>query len=57
MSVGYKTAWYLAHRIRQAMEETDSPLLSGTVEIDEMYIGGRQRGHKGKRANKDVVVG
>jgi len=57
LSVGYKTAWYLAHRIRQAMEETDRPLLSGTVEIDEMYIGGRQRGHKGKRANKDVVVG
>ena len=34
LNVGYKTAWYLAHRIRKAMEETGSPLLTGTVEID-----------------------
>ena len=57
LCTGYKTAWYLAHRIRKAMEETGSPLLSGTVEMDECYIGGKQRGHKGKRVNKDVVVG
>jgi transposase-like protein len=54
---GYKTAWYLNHRIREVMAEGAIPLLGGTVEIDETYIGGKQRGHKGKRTNKDVVIG
>jgi Transposase zinc-ribbon domain len=35
---GYKTAWYLVHRIREAMEEGVLPLLGGIVEIDETYI-------------------
>jgi hypothetical protein len=38
----YKTSWYLCHRIRKAMEEADHKL-SGTVEIDEMYIGGHTK--------------
>jgi transposase-like protein len=37
----YKTAWYLCHRIRRAMVEVDRPMLDGTVEMDETYIGGR----------------
>jgi transposase-like protein len=54
---GYKTAWYLNHRIREVMAEGAIPLLGGIVEIDETYIGGKQRGNKGKLKNKDVVVG
>jgi transposase-like protein len=58
LKVSYRTAWYLAHRIRKAMEETGNfPLLAGTVEVDETYIGGRQCGHKSQRKNKDVVIG
>lgn len=57
LGVAYKTAWYLCHRIRSAMTEAGAPL-SGTVEIDETYVGGRPRsgsksahgapGHKSK---------
>jgi transposase-like protein len=54
---GYKTAWYLNHRIREAMREGAIPQLGGTVEIDELYLGGRQRGHAGKMKNKDIVLG
>ena len=54
---GYKTAWYLNHRIREAMREGSLPPLGGIVEIDETYLGGRQRGHAGKLKNKDVVLG
>jgi transposase-like protein len=39
----YKTAWYLCHRIRKAMEEAEGHKLKGTVEIDEMYIGGHTK--------------
>jgi transposase-like protein len=56
LDTGYKTAWYLAHRIRKAMEETDRPFLSGTVEIDETYIGGKAK-IADRYKNKEVVIG
>ena len=57
----YKTAWYLCHRIRAAMKEVDQPMLDGTVEMDETYVGGKQHGYgsgwRGERHTKEVVVG
>jgi transposase-like protein len=57
----YKTAWYLCHRIRAAMATADKPMLYGTVEVDETYIGGKQRGHQDKpghgQSTKQIVVG
>lgn len=52
LGVTYKTAWFMTHRIRLAMESTDSTLLGsggGTVEADETYIG-RQTGVKKAKA-------
>ena len=57
LGVQYRTAWYLAHRIRKAMVVPNAPKLRGIVEVDETYIGGKQRGNRGKNKNKDVVVG
>jgi transposase-like protein len=59
LGMSYKTAWYLCHRIRAAMAATEKPMLDGTVEMDETYVGGKNIG-KGKVArwdNKQVVVG
>ena len=56
---GYKTAWYLCHRIRHAMAQTDKPMLDGKVEMDVTYVGGKTLG-KGRAygmENKEVVVG
>jgi transposase-like protein len=55
----YKTAWYLCHRIRAAMKEVDAPMLDGTVEMDETYVGGKHRGKEfqGRRDHKEVVIG
>src|SRR5438309_1119526 len=41
LGVSYKTAWYLCHRIRAAMAEVNAAMLSGTVEVDETYVGGK----------------
>jgi transposase-like protein len=43
LGVTYKTAWFMAHRIRHAMSDPDSGPLSGVVEIDETYVGGKPR--------------
>jgi transposase-like protein len=56
LDVTYKTAWYLAHRIRSAMEE-DSPIpLTGIVEVDETYFGGRRKGPAGRGTGKAMVL-
>jgi transposase-like protein len=56
---GYKTAWYLNHRIRECMKEGNPEPLGGIVEIDETYVGGRVRGKGAKvaKAQKRVVMG
>jgi len=40
----YETAWHCLHKLRRAMVRPDRSLLSGTVEVDEIVIGGRVRG-------------
>ncbi len=59
LGVSYKTAWYLTHRIRAAMNtEGEKALLREIVEVDETYIGGKVRGKgHGYRGNKTIVVG
>ena len=37
----YRTAWYMAHRIRKAMVNEGSAELTGIVEMDETYLGGK----------------
>lgn len=61
LGVSYKTAWYLAHRVRAAMRaaETENGKLAGTVEVDETYVGGKpKRGSKrGRGTPKEIVIG
>lgn len=45
IGVTYKTAWFMAHRIRLAMDQAGSEPLSGIVEVDETYVGGKPRKH------------
>ena len=44
LGVTYKTAWRMFHLIRnELMRQDDDPPLTGVVEMDEMYVGGRVR--------------
>ena len=59
LGVAQKTAWYLCHRIREAMSDATPAKLSGDVECDETYIGGKHPHYKSRnyRENKAVVLG
>ena len=43
LSITQKSAWHLAHRIREAMAIERSGPMSGPVEVDETYFGGKRR--------------
>jgi transposase-like protein len=52
LGVTQKTAWFMLHRIRLAMQSKDGKL-GGEVEVDESFIGGKSRNmHLAKRAEK-----
>jgi transposase-like protein len=66
LGVTYKTAWFMCHRIREAMTENNPAPLGGpdrTVEADETFVGGKERNkHRNKKSgysgtvNKEAVV-
>jgi transposase-like protein/Zn ribbon nucleic-acid-binding protein len=53
----YETAWTWLHKIRKAMVRGDRTKLSGTVEVDETYIGGEEHsGSTGRGTGNKVIV-
>ena len=65
IGVTYKTAWRMFHLIRGMLSNSDGDPLSGKVESDESFFGGkdankhvnRRRGHAGKYKGKTTVFG
>lgn len=59
LGVTYKTAWFVSHRIREAMRDLNPGPLGGdnkVVEVDETYVGGKARNRKGRVPPKEAVV-
>ena len=60
LNLPYNTAWFLLHRIRNAMAERDNGyMLKGIVELDDTYLGKAKKGGKrgrGTKKNKVVVA-
>lgn len=51
--VTQKTSWYILHKVRTLYKQDDSVVLSGLVECDEMYLGGRETNkHECKKTEK-----
>lgn len=62
----YKTAHYMCHRIRAALVEMDMDKLGGVVEVDETFVGGKDKnrhwdkksgGVGGQASNKFIIIG
>src|SRR5215210_3104606 len=58
LGIQQKSAWFVLHRIRLAMQQGSIEKLEGEVEVDETYIGGLARNmHKDKREEKITGTG
>jgi transposase-like protein len=57
LGITYKSAWFMAHRLRYAMtQEPIASKLRGIVEADETYIGGRNKGGQARRYENKIGV-
>jgi hypothetical protein len=52
----YETAWAWLHKMRRAMVRPDRELLTGTVELDQSFLGGRSTGKTGGSSGKVPVT-
>ena len=56
LEIGYEAAWFMLQRIREGMKDIDGKL-EGTVEADEVYVGGKSRtGMKGRGSERKTPV-
>jgi transposase-like protein len=56
LKVGYKTAWLILQKLRQATVRAERSLLGGKVEVDETYIGGEESGIGGRQLVGKALV-
>ena len=52
----YETAWAWLHKLRRAMVRPERELLSGVVELDSIFLGGRSKGKVGGASDKAAVM-
>ncbi len=52
----YNTAWQWLHKLRRAMVRPGRDKLSGTVEVDETFVGGRRLGKRGRGSENKTLV-
>ena len=52
----YNTAWQWLHKFRRALVRPGRDNLSGVVEVDETYIGGKKPGKRGRGADGKMIV-
>lgn len=56
LNITYKTAWFMFHRLRYAMDQKQTTKFNGTVEADETYVDGKGHGKRGRGAENKTPV-
>jgi transposase-like protein len=56
LGMSYPTAWRWLHKLRRAMVRPGRDRLAGSVEVDEIYIGGERAGKRGRGAAGKALV-
>ena len=56
LNITYKTAWFMFHRLRYAMDKKQTAKFQGIVEADETYVGGKGHGKRGRGAENKTPV-
>ncbi len=57
LGVTQKTAWFLLHRVREMLKETEPEMLTGTIEVDETYVGGKSKNWHAKKRKAMAEAG
>jgi transposase-like protein len=57
LNITQKTAWFVLHRIREMLNANQTEKLTGTVEVDETYVGGKTRNKHAKKRELDNAKG
>lgn len=52
----YRTAWMMLHKLRSAMVRPGRDRLTGSVEVDEAYVGGWEEGVRGRGTEKKALI-
>jgi transposase-like protein len=56
LGVSYLTAWRWLHKLRRAMVRPGRDRLAGTIELDDVFIGGERHGKRGRGADGKIMV-
>jgi hypothetical protein len=52
----YETAWTWAHKLHRAMVRPGRDLLGGRIEVDDSYVGGEEKGARGRYTQRKALV-
>jgi len=57
LGITQKTAWFVLHRVREMLKEKNPDMLDNTVEIDETYVGGKDKNRHAHKRSREIYGG